>query len=101
MLADIQPDSDTPRKRNLAKSGKLAAAPQEKLRERQIALENAFSYLDMDGTGELKISELQRYLNLSKNTVKTWIDDHPDFERDRNGIARRCQCNESECQIDT
>lgn len=101
VLADIQPDSDTPRKRNLAKSGKLAAAPQEKLRERQIALENAFSYLDMDGTGELKISELQRYLNLSKNTVKTWIDDHPDFERDRNGIARRCQCNESECQIDT
>ena len=90
VLADIQPEAAAGVRRQKGRK----KSPQDKLREQQMELENALAMVDEKGSGEVRIAELQRYLNLSKNTVKTRIDDHPDFERDRNGIVRRCQAEE-------
>lgn len=94
VLSDIQPEDDFAGRAS-AKKTKTKKTPQDRLREKQIELENAFDLLDIEGTGEVNIAELQRYMQLSKNTVKTRIDDHPDFDRDKQGIVRRCQ-NENE-----
>ena len=92
VLADIQTEIDAiNRLKNMNKLSSKKESPEEKLRKRQVELEEAYSYLESDEDDGVKISELQRYLNKSKNTVKTLIDDHPDFERDRNGTVRRCQ----------
>lgn len=92
VLADIQTEIDTMnRLKNMNKLNNKKESPEEKLRKRQVELEEAYAYLESDECDGVKIAELQRYLNKSKNTVKTLIDDHPDFERDKNGTVRRCQ----------
>ena len=89
-LSDLSPEAETTGGYRKQNGGKAKKTPQDKLREQQESLESAFAASDIEGTGEVKIAELQRYMGVTKNTVKTYIDNHPDFERS-NGIVRRCQ----------
>lgn len=89
-LGDLSPEAETSGGYRKQSGGKTKK--KDKLREQQETLESAFAASDIEGTGEVKIAELQRYMGVTKNTVKTYIDNHPDFERS-NGIVRKCQSN--------
>ena len=52
-------------------------------------LETAFAASDTEGNGVVRIGELMEYLDAGRNTVKRYIDDHPSFQRDKEGCVRR------------
>lgn len=95
MLSDVQSDADVP----AWKRGGEKKKPVDKRQERLDKLRNAFDACDMEGKGEVSIADLAEYCGLSRNTVKTHVDEHPDFERQKDGTVRRV----STCQnvIDT
>lgn len=95
MLSDVHADGDAPD----WKRGGEKKKPVDKRQERLDKLRNAFAACDMEGKGEVSIADLAEYCGLSRNTVKTHVDEHPDFERQKDGTVRRV----STCQnkIDT
>ena len=96
MLSDIQTEGDAPAWKH---GGREKKKPVDKRQERLDKLRNAFAACDMEGKGEVSIADLAEYCGLSRNTVKTHVDEHPDFERQKDGTVRRV----STCQnkIDT
>lgn len=96
MLSDIQTEGDAPAWKH---GGREKKKPVDKRQERLDKLSNAFAACDMEGKGEVSIVDLAEYCGLSRNTVKTHVDEHPEFERQKDGTVRRV----STCQnkIDT
>lgn len=96
MLSDIQTEGDAPAWKH---GGREKKKPVDKRQERLDKLRNAFAACDMEGKGEVSIADLAEYCGLSRNTVKTHVDEHPEFERQKDGTVRRV----STCQnkIDT
>lgn len=95
MLSDVHADSDAPDwKRNREKK-----KPVDKRQERLDKLRNAFAACDMEGKGEVGIADLAEYCGLSRNTVKAHVDEHPGFERQKDGTVRRVSTCQN--QIDT
>ena len=94
LLADIRPGEDVPS----WKQGR-DKKPVDKRQERLNKLESAFAACDLEGKGEVSIADLAEYCGLSRNTVKAHVDEHPGFERQKDGTVRRV----SDCQnqIDT
>lgn len=95
MLSDVHADSDAPD----WKRGREKKKPVDKRQERLDKLRNAFAACDMEGKGEVSIADLAEYCGLSRNTVKTHVDEHPDFERQKDGTVRRVSTCQN--QIDT
>lgn len=84
VLGDIDPEKEAP----AWKSAKPSAPPKDRRRERLDALETAFDACDLDGSGCVPLTELISYMSKSKNTVRDYVDEHPDFERTPNGVRR-------------
>lgn len=84
VLGDIDPEKEAP----AWKSAKPSAPPKDRRRERLDALETAFDACDLDGSGCVPLTELISYMSKSKNTVRDYVDEHPDFERTKNGVRR-------------
>ena len=95
MLSDVHADGDVPD----WKRGREKKKPVDKRQERLDKLRNAFAACDMEGKGEVSIADLAEYCGLSRNTVKTHVDEHPDFERQKDGTVRRVSTCQN--QIDT
>ena len=84
VLADIDPDGAAPPKRKENRT----VQPKDKKQKRLDALSIAFDACDLDGTGCVSIAELMTYTGKTKNTIRNWVDEHPDFERGDNGVKK-------------
>ena len=58
------------------------------MKERLEALDTAFDACDLEGSGCVSIAALMEYTGKAKNTVRAWVDKHPDFERQKDGVRR-------------
>ena len=81
VLGDIDPEREEP----VWQKKKSAAQPRNRKKERLEALEAAFAACDLEGSGAVKIGDLMDYTGKSRNTVKNWVDEHPDFTLDKGG----------------
>ena len=86
VLGDIQPDGDAPA---WQKKSKKTAPARDRQKERREKLANAFALCDTDGSGAVSIGDLAEYSGLTRNTLKSYVDENPDFERGRDGLIRR------------
>ena len=85
VLDDIDPEEEVP---GWTRRKKPLAPPRDRRQERLSALETAFAACDLDGTGCVPLAELVRYMGRAKNTVRDYVDEHPDFERGKDGVKR-------------
>ena len=90
LLADIRPGEDAP----AWKQGR-DKKPVDKRQERLSALETAYDACNM-GDG-VTIADLMAYMGKTKNTVRSYIDEHPDFERDGGTVRRISQQEQPAC----
>ncbi len=83
-LQDVQPEAE------LAgwQKSRQAAQPKDRQKERREALEKAFAACDMENTGCVPLVQLITYLGKSKNTIRDYVDEHPGFERCKDGVKR-------------
>lgn len=86
VLADIRAEEAAPARWQDRK--KKEAPQRDRRKERFGALETAFEACDMDGKGEIAMKDLVEYSGKTKNTVRSWVDEHPGFER-TGGVVRR------------
>ncbi len=84
VLADIDPNKEAP----AWQRQKPAEKPKDRRKERLDALEAAFAACDMDDNGCVSIVQLMEYAGKSKNTIRSWVDEHPDFDRNKDGVRR-------------
>lgn len=85
VLADIDPEGDTPVRKYRVKKGAGGTPPQ---REKIDKLGSAFDWCDESGSGEVSILKLMEHTGKNRNTIKNWVDKHPDFERS-DGVVRK------------
>lgn len=84
-LGDIQPETEKkPAWQQKKKS------PADRKKEKEDSLRTAFEANDMEGTGNVKLSDLSEYMGISVNTVKKRVDESKEFQRE-NGMVSRCQ----------
>lgn len=84
VLADIDPEKETP----VWQKKKPVTPKKDRRKERLDALEAAFAACDMDDKGYVSIAQLMEYAGKSKNTVRGWVDEHPDFVREKDGVKK-------------
>ena len=73
------------------KGGKKKSAVQQRIdrqKKRLEIIENAYEALSMNGA--ITIKDLVEYTSLSKITVRNYIDEHPDFNRDGGYSHKEC-----------
>ena len=102
VLGDIDINPEKTRYQKKTKSFKTQPQPPKPVKaeidpkdKRKKALESAFDAAKAESNGEnaLSIGLVLKHFKFSKNTLKTYIDEHPDFLRDENGMVSRCQKN--------
>lgn len=100
VLGDIDINPEKTRYQKKTKSFKKQPQPPKPVKaeidpkdKRKKALESAFDAAKAESNGEnaLSIGLVLKHFKFSKNTLKTYIDEHPDFLRDENGMVSRCQ----------
>jgi len=84
-LGDIDPEKDPPA---WQRRQKAAAPPKDRRQQRLEALETAFAACDTGMTGCVPLAELVSYMGKAKNTVRDYIDEHPGFQRQKDGVRR-------------
>ena len=84
-LGDIDPEKDPPA---WQRKQKAAAPPKDRRQQRLEALETAFAACDTGMTGCVPLAELVSYMGKAKNTVRDYIDEHPGFQRQKDGVRR-------------
>lgn len=67
----------------------MVKAQKEKKNKNWDTLRNAFEAVN-DG-GSATIAELMEYSDLTRNSVKSWVDHQPDLTRDEKGIVRKTE----------
>lgn len=88
VLGDIQPESGEPAwKRNLGKSGKRSKTPEERKKERNDAVEQAYACCAEDGKTE--ISALAEYMGVAEKTVRRRLQAHGGFWVERNTVGKK------------
>lgn len=91
VLKDLEPVGSEPAYKRGGSNGGKAKLPEEKKAERAKKntenLISAFTTLDMENIGELRIGELVDYFGKSRNTVKNWIDNQDILKIDSKGIV--------------
>lgn len=85
VLADIDPEGDAPVRKYRVKKG-TESTPSQK--EKVDKLGSAFDWCDETGSGEVSILKLMEHTGKNRNTIKNWVDKHPDFERS-DGVVRK------------
>ena len=83
-LQDVAPEAERPdwQKKAGQSSGK------NRQQERLETLEKAFAACDTEQTGCVPLTKLINYIGRSKNTIRDYVDEHPGFERARDGVKR-------------
>ena len=84
VLGDIDPEKEQP----VWQKKKQTMPKKDKRKERLDALDEAFAACDLDGGGCVSIAALMEYTGKAKNTIRSWVDEHPDFERQKDGVRR-------------
>ena len=82
-LQDVPPEAERSDWQKKAKS-----EPKDRQKERFEVLEKAFAACDMEQTGCVPLAKLINYIGRSKNTIRDYVDEHPGFERARDGVKR-------------
>lgn len=86
VLADLNVDGDTAQQGGWPKRTGERKTPAQKRREKEDALDRAYDILSADG--EVTITALMSYMELSKNTVRERIDISGKYTRE-GGVVRR------------
>lgn len=88
ILQDAAPNAPT---KNISRSGSKKTKGNQKS-DRMKVLEMAYesARFAKDG-GDLTIIDIMKNCELSRNAVKNYIDEHPEFTRDSKGRVSRCQ----------
>ena len=55
----------------------------------------AFEANDMEGTGQVKLSDLSEHMGVSVNTVKKYVDESKEFKRE-NGMVSKVSKDKSD-----
>lgn len=64
--------------------------PEERKDDRMKKLEMAYESVLFENEDEpISIKDLMKHSDLTRNTIKSYIDEHPDFERDKDGFVTR------------
>lgn len=84
VLGDIDPEKEQP----VWQKKKQTTPKKDNRKERLDALDEAFAACDLDGGGCVSIAALMEYTGKAKNTIRSWVDEHPDFERQKDGVRR-------------
>lgn len=91
VLKDLEPVGSEPAyKRGAANGGNSKNSEEKKAERAKKNTENlisAFTTLDIESKGELRIGELVDYFGKSRNTVKNWIDNQDILKIDSKGIV--------------
>lgn len=88
VLGDIDPDADAPGWQRKKPSAPASEAIDE--------LASAFSYCDEDGSGKVGIAALMAHTGKSRNTIKDWVDRHPDYERKSGYVQQVSKCQKED-----
>jgi len=86
VLGDINPEEIAPAWKKAGTASK--PVKKDRRKERLDALETAFEACDVDGAGCVSIADLMEYSGKTKNTIRAWVDEHPDFERQKDGVKK-------------
>lgn len=100
LLKDVQVDADapcgrrrrTPEEKEAAKEKRMDGAKEYYADKRQKTLselESAFSWLEKEPGQAVAISDLMAHMHVTRNTIKTYVDQHDGFIRDEKGYVRR------------
>lgn len=81
-LNDVQPEDERPAWQKKKKT------PEERKQEKEESLLMAFEANDMDGEGQVKISDLVDYMGVTINTVKKYVDASKDFRRENGMVVK-------------
>ena len=84
VLGDIDPEKEQP----VWQKKKQTTPKKDNRKERLDALDEAFAACDLDGGGCVSIAALMEYTGKAKYTIRSWVDEHPDFERQKDGVRR-------------
>ncbi len=82
VLFDIQPEAEKPVWQKKKKS------PGEKKKEKEDSLRVAFEANDLEGTGQVKLSDLTEHMGVTVNTAKKYIDESEEFCRENGMVSR-------------
>lgn len=82
-LGDIRPEETA------SWQQKAKTPPKDRKRERLDALATAFSACDMDGDQQVSLADLMDYTGKARNTVKNWVEEHPEFTLSEGGMVKR------------
>lgn len=81
-LNDIQPEDERPAWQKKKKT------PEERKQEKEESLLTAFEASDMDGKGQVKLSDLVDYMGVTINTVKKYVDASKDLRRENGMVVK-------------
>lgn len=81
-LQDVQPETEKPVWQRKKKS------PEEKKKGKEDSLRTAFEANDLEGTGQVKLSDLSEHMGVSVNTVKKYVDESKEFRRENGTVSR-------------
>lgn len=81
-LKDVQPDAEKPAWQKKQKT------PEEKKQEKENSLRVAFEANDIEGTGQVKLSDLVEHMGVTLNTVKKYVDNSKEFKRENGTVVR-------------
>ena len=81
-LNDIQPENERPEWQKKKKT------PEERKQEKEESLLMAFEASDMEGKGQVKLSDLVDYMGVTINTVKKYVDASKDLRRENGMVVK-------------
>lgn len=81
-LSDLEPED------NKAPWQKKKKSPEERKKEKNDSLRMAFEASDMDGTGNVKLTDLSEYMGVSVNTVKKYVDESKEYKRNNGMVSK-------------
>lgn len=81
-LNDIQPENERPAWQKKKKT------PEERKQEKEESLLMAFEASDMEGKGQVKLSDLVDYMGVTINTVKKYVDASKDLRRENGMVVK-------------
>lgn len=88
-LGDVQPEDEKPVWQKKKKT------PEMRKKEKDASLWMAFEANDMEGTGQVKLSDLSEHMGVSVNTVKKYVDESKEFKRE-NGMVSKVSKDKSD-----
>ena len=62
--------------------------PEMRKKEKDASLRTAFEANDIEGTGQVKLSDLSEHMGVSVNTVKKYVDESKEFKRENGTVSR-------------